>query len=181
MNKISYKLLEELDACEDRLDWYLENFGEMEYTVSQLLKKIKAEEIAVLPWNISWLMVKCKFARTPGMIKFYMESKPPAEDVSWIIINCKFAQTSEMLQLFMESEPTAEDIFWLIYNCKFARIPKMLQLFIESNLTVDKISRLKEKLPELESKINDINESPEAGKRVKEFLALNKIDIKKYT
>jgi hypothetical protein len=85
MNKISYKLLKKLATCEEMLQWFLENFGEKEYKVDQFLSKIKADNIDVSTKYIVWLMIRCEFARTPEMLKLFMESEPDEKDISWFV------------------------------------------------------------------------------------------------
>lgn len=133
MKKISYKYLKKLNLCEGCLDWYLKNFGEAEYTISQLINKIGTDNIKISAKDIKWLVYRCKFARTPKMLQLFIHSKPTAWEISWIMVNYEFTRTPEVLNLFMASKPAVADITHVIEYCKFARTSEMIKLFKNSN------------------------------------------------
>jgi hypothetical protein len=158
MNKISYKYLEDLKVFEECLPWFLENFEKKEYSINELIEEIKNKKIKTPAWYISWLMIHCKFARSKKTLKLYMDFNPPVGEMAWFIVNYKFTHTPEMLKFFMKSNPDAEELSPVLAFCEFARIPKMFKLYKKSRPSMENFLWLKKIFPEIESKINVLQE-----------------------
>ena len=131
MNKISVKYLEKLDACEKSLVLFKYNFGTREYTINELLERIKENNIIPSYTDVSWLIRNCEFAQTQDMIDYYLSLKPDYEDVSWLIVFCKFAKTQQMIDYYLSLKPSYGDVRWLIEKCEFAWTNEKLQKYLE--------------------------------------------------
>jgi len=96
-------------------------------------KKVEMENPNALKnlaaWEIGELIANCKYAQTPGMLKYYKKLKPFYKNVSWLIKNCKYARTPGMLEYFKSLKPYAWDVSDLIVNCKYARTPEMRKYY----------------------------------------------------
>ena len=50
--------------------------------------------------EVGELIIKCEYAQTPEMVKYYKSLNPDAQDVIHLMSECKYAQTPEMTDYY---------------------------------------------------------------------------------
>ena len=123
MPNITVKLLEELGACQDGIDWLEDNFPDGT-TLDNAIKSGLHPHYT----DVSWFISRCKFCQTEIALDFYKSINPSFQDVGWLINHCKFCQTVKMAKYYKNLNPYDADIEWMIRTFEFRKRPEIIKI-----------------------------------------------------
>ena len=79
--KLSAAYLAGRDACEKGVKWFLDNVGDGEYTINEMLEmKLSSSPDCA---DLSWAMREIPELRTEAMFDLYLSLKPDYVDLRW--------------------------------------------------------------------------------------------------